>query len=114
MTDFLTHDDYMREKLEDLEYARMYLEVSLEEAEKDGDYDSFLLAVRRVIEVHGISRIARESSVSRRALYKAFSEEGNPRLDTLASVLHVLGLRLSIVSNEQLSASRTETADEVS
>lgn len=96
MANHLDFNDYMREELSDLDYARGFLQVSLEEAEKDGDYRAFLLAMRQVIEIHGATKIARESEISRRNIYKAFSEEGNPTLETLGSVLHSLGMKLSI------------------
>jgi len=96
MAEYPTHDDHMREKLKDFEYAQGYLEVSLDEAEKDGYYGGFLIALRRVVEVHGASRIAHESSVSRSNLYKALSEDGNPTIETLGAVLHSLGMKLSI------------------
>ncbi|MDX1972307.1 MAG: transcriptional regulator [Candidatus Sumerlaeia bacterium] len=103
MADYPTFQNYMREQLADLDYARSFLQVSLEEAEKDGDYSAFLLAMRQVIEIHGATRIARESDVSRRNIYKAFSEEGNPTLETLGSVLRSLGMKLSISSAEAIS-----------
>lgn len=100
MTRHLKFDDYMREELADFEYAQGFLTVALEESERDGDYGAFLQAVRRVAEIHGISKIAQESSVSRSNLYKAFAQDGNPSLETLVAVLRSLGLRLSIAPLE--------------
>ena len=50
MSNVPPHDDYMR-----LDYGRGYLEVSLEEAEEEGFNEGFLLAVRRVVEVHALN-----------------------------------------------------------
>ena len=41
-----------------------------------------------------MTHVSRESGVSREALYRALSEEGNPRLSTLTSVLSALGFGL--------------------
>lgn len=94
--EYPTHDDRMREKLKDFDYAQGYLETALEEAEKDGYYGGFLIVLRRVVEVHGASRISRQSSVSRSNLYKALSEDGNPTIETLGAILHSLGMKLSL------------------
>ncbi len=42
-----------------------------------------------------MTKVAREAGVTREALYKALSEEGDPRLTTLLGVLNALGIRLS-------------------
>lgn len=44
----------------------------------------------------GMMQIARDAGVSREALYRALSEDGNPTLGTLLKVMHALGLRLSV------------------
>lgn len=44
----------------------------------------------------GMSEIARKSGLGRQALYAALSENGNPTLETLTSVLKALGLQLSV------------------
>jgi probable addiction module antidote protein len=44
----------------------------------------------------GMSEIARKAKVGRQALYGALSENGNPTLETLVSVLNALGLELSV------------------
>ena len=61
------------------------------------------LALRDVVEAQGgIAKIAEQANLNRQNLYKALSEEGNPRLKTLGAVLHGLGLRLSVepIKNE--------------
>jgi probable addiction module antidote protein len=42
-----------------------------------------------------MSEVAREAGVTREALYKALSEDGDPRLTTLLSVVRALGVKLS-------------------
>ena len=46
-------EDSLKERLADAEYARVFLDVALEEYEKDGDTEAFLLALRDVAEVQG-------------------------------------------------------------
>jgi len=45
-----------------------------------------------------MSALARETGISREALYRAFSDKGNPTLDTLMRVMKALGLRLAIAA----------------
>jgi probable addiction module antidote protein len=44
----------------------------------------------------GMTQIAREAGLSREAMYQAFRRGGNPTLETLASVVKALGMKLSI------------------
>ncbi len=43
-----------------------------------------------------MSQLAEEADVNRENLYRALSEDGNPRLSTLGSVLDALGMEWSI------------------
>jgi len=96
---FRKYEDSLRERLADPEYARVFLDVALEEYEQDGDAKAFLLALRDVAEAQGgITKLAEQTKLNRQNLYKALSEEGNPRLKTLGAVLHELGFRLSVES----------------
>ena len=44
----------------------------------------------------GIAKLAREAGMSRQALHKALSADGNPTLETVLKVLKALGLHLRI------------------
>ncbi len=46
----------------------------------------------------GMSSLARDTGISREALYKAFSDNGNPTLDTLLRVMKAFGVRLAIAA----------------
>jgi probable addiction module antidote protein len=75
----------------------VYLSVALEEYEKDGDTEAFLLALRDVTEAQGgIAKLAERTKLNRQNLYKALSDKGNPRLETVGAILHGLGFRLSV------------------
>ena len=41
------------------------------------------------------TEVAREAGVTREALYKSLSEDGDPRLTTLLGVMRALGMTLS-------------------
>ena len=58
-------EDSLKERLADGEYARIFLDVALEEYEKDGDTEAFLLALRDVAEAQGgIGKLAERTNLS--------------------------------------------------
>jgi probable addiction module antidote protein len=87
-----SYHEHLVESLKDPEEAAAYLNAALE----DDDPRAFLLALRNVAEAHGFTRLAEESGLNRQALYRALSEQGNPRLESLAALLGALGLRLTV------------------
>lgn len=44
----------------------------------------------------GMTQVAREAGITREALYRSLSEEGDPRLTTLLGVMRALGVTLSV------------------
>jgi probable addiction module antidote protein len=44
----------------------------------------------------GLAALAERTGLSRETLYRTLSEKGNPRLDTLTSILGAFGLRVSV------------------
>jgi probable addiction module antidote protein len=75
--------------------AAHYLNASLE----DEDPRVFLMALRDVAEAHGgIGAPAESSQLNRENLYRALPASGNPSLNSLASLLNSLGLRLAVQS----------------
>lgn len=77
-------------RLKELQYAQLYLEAAAKESQ-----ETFLLALRDVAEAQkGMAQLAVEADVNRENLYRALSEEGNPTLSTLTSVLDALGMEL--------------------
>ena len=67
------------------------------EAAMDGnDPRHIASALGDVARSKGMSEIARKAGVGRQALYNALSENGNPTLETLTSVLDALGLQLTV------------------
>lgn len=95
---FQTWDKFMQDKLsKSPEEIMLYLDVSLEEFEKDGDLDALLLAIKHVAEVKGgITELAKKTNLSRQNLYKIFSHKVNPRFDNIIKILNALGYRFAI------------------
>jgi hypothetical protein len=55
-------------------------------------------------------QLAKDTGITREGLYKAFSKDGNPRLDTVLKVLHALGLKLTPqAAEESPSSARART-----
>ncbi|CAN7398129.1 putative addiction module antidote protein [Phyllobacterium sp. LjRoot231] len=67
----------------------------LEAAFEDGDPKVITHALGTVARAKGMTELARNTGVTREALYKALSEKGDPRLTTLLSVMKALGLKLT-------------------
>ena len=76
-----------------------YIEAML----ADGDARAVPVALRTVAKaVGGMGALAGKTGLSRETLYRTLSEKGNPRLDTLATILAAFGLRLSVRSTARL------------
>ncbi|NOQ90658.1 MAG: putative addiction module antidote protein [Gammaproteobacteria bacterium] len=56
-----------------------------------------LVALRNVAESQGgVAMMAKHSGLSRESLYRTLSENGNPKISTLISIMKSLGLHLSV------------------
>ncbi|AGH48753.1 hypothetical protein G432_05130 [Sphingomonas sp. MM-1] len=82
------------EFLNDEEDIRLYLEAAFE----DGEPAIIRAALNDVARARGMTALAKETGLSREALYKALGENGNPTLDTLVKLTRALGVRLSIAA----------------
>ena len=81
-------------KLSDPELAAAYLNAALQE----DSTEEFLLALRSVADVHGgLGTVAEAAQLNRQTLYRTLSSNGNPTLDTLLSLLRVMGLNLAFI-----------------
>ena len=72
-----------------------YLEVALE----DGDPGVVAAVLGHIARSKGMARVAKRAGLGRESLYKALSEEGNPKLDTLLKITQALGLKLTVTVN---------------
>jgi probable addiction module antidote protein len=66
--------------------------------------EMFLTALRNVAEARTMAKVAEEAGVNRESLYRALSDEGNPTLGTLNSVLSAVGLRILVGPEEAVAA----------
>jgi probable addiction module antidote protein len=69
-----------------------YLDAWLTEA--PDDVAGIARALGDIARAKGMSKVARDSGLSRESLYKALSEDGNPSLATVLKVAKALGLQL--------------------
>jgi len=64
---------------------------------KDGDPKILLAVLEDCAEaMGGVAWLAKETHLSRPAIYKVFSDKGNPRWDSLAKVLSAFDLRINV------------------
>ena len=99
-------NEIFAEELRDPEFARAYLSAVLE----DGDYHTFLVALRNVVQARGgMSSVSRGTSLGRESLYKSLSDKGNPRFSTVESVLRALGYGFSITSRPHAQSGKVRT-----
>lgn len=84
------------EYLDTEERIALFLEAVFEE----GDPALITAALGDVARAIGMTQIAKDTGVSREALYRALSTEGNPEFGTVLKVLKAFGLRLSTVPAE--------------
>lgn len=70
-------------------------EELLNDALASGDAGYVSQALGVIARARGMTEVAREAGVTREALYKALSENGDPRLTTLLGVARALGVTLT-------------------
>lgn len=73
----------------------------LNAAFEDGDPELIAAALGDVARAKGMSKVAKTAGVSREALYKSLSKEGDPKLTTLLGVAKALGVKLSAVPKKK-------------
>jgi probable addiction module antidote protein len=76
-------------------------EIVLRDALSTGHAGLIANAIGAIARARGMSALAKETGLSRQSLYAAFSEDGNPTLDTVLKVLHALGLQLDVKQEER-------------
>jgi len=97
--------DYHQEHIEwlkDPENAAGYLNAVIEEEDKD----ALLLALRNIAEAEGgMAVVAEKAHLKRESLYRMLSPRGNPALSNLFSILHGMGLKMTIQPDKAVTAS---------
>ncbi len=89
-----THNKHLRDPKIAAEY--------INEALASDDTAIILLAIRNVVDAQegGISGVAQKTALGRESMYKMLSPNGNPKLSTLNTLFHGLGLKLEVTPGE--------------
>ncbi len=91
------HDDLI-ERLKTPERRIGYINAAL----ADGDPKILLSVLEDCAEaMGGVGWLARETKLSRPAIYKIISNKGNPRWDSLTKVLAAFGLRINVSDSKK-------------
>ena len=70
----------------------------LADAFETGDARYIANALGIVARARGMTHVAKEAGVTREALYKTLSMEGDPKLTTLLGVMKALGVKLTALA----------------
>jgi len=84
------------EHLRTPEDARLYLEACAEE--DPGDGSRIRAALNDIARSGNVSRLARETGMSREGLHEALSEKGNPSFATVMRIARALGMQVRITA----------------
>jgi probable addiction module antidote protein len=71
-----------------------YLEAAFEE----GDPALIAAALGDIARARGMTEVSRAAGVTRDALYKALTKDGDPRLSTFLGVTKALGLKIRVAA----------------
>lgn len=82
----------LQKKLLNADFAAEYLAAAI--AENDEEFLTDALA--KVIKAHGAVHVADETGITRQAIYKMFSKEGNPSFKNINKLLDAVGLELTV------------------
>lgn len=91
---FRDYQESLIEALKNPEEALAYLNAAL----MDEDQRVFLLALKDVLTAQGIdiTAFAEESDLNRQNIYRMLSQKGNPRWDSLKSLINTMGLEIKL------------------
>lgn len=92
----------MADYLQTDEDVAQYLSVVMEE----GDASLLAAAMGDIARARGMSQIAKDSGITREALYKALRPQSQPRFETIGRVCKALGLQLSVQVSPKPAARR--------
>jgi HTH-type transcriptional regulator / antitoxin HigA len=81
-------DQYFRDHPEEIDD---YLAEIFQEFAEDNNTGALLASLRVIARVQGISDIAAQIGMTRQGVQKALSDEGNPRLGNVTSIMKAMG-----------------------
>jgi len=83
-------------RLQDPEYAAGYLSACAAEGREE-----LLLGLRNVAQaIGGIRQLANDTELNRENLYDMLSENGNPKLSSILSILDAIGIDMQFQSKQ--------------
>ena len=95
----VSHDGYMNEKLQDPEYQKEWLKISILDYAETGDYSEFYRALEQVIKARcTIKEFAEAIGIDRSNLTKILKckTKSAPSITTIIRILKGLGYTLSV------------------
>lgn len=82
------------------------------DAVEEGDPAYIAHALGIAARAKGMTKVAQETGLAREALYRSFSEDGNPSLKSTIAVLKSLGFTLTVSrTHDESDADKTEAAE---
>ena len=81
------------------------MERLLEAAFEEDDPALIAAALGDVARARGMTQMAKDTGISREALYRALSKDGRPEFNTILKVMKAFGLRLSRFRSHPLGPS---------
>lgn len=86
------------EYLDEPEVIAEYLNAAIEE----NDISLFFQAIGNVAKAEGMTKISKESGVTREALYRALSGNIQPKFETVVKVLRAFNFKLTVQKTERM------------
>ncbi len=91
MQNWIDFDEILMEQLQDPEYARVYVDVAIEEYNKDNDMEALLSTIRHITKAHsGLDKLADKVQLDLQGLYKILSGKERSKLGISKEILHDL------------------------
>ncbi len=90
-------ENYIVTDLKSDEEIKLFLNASLKDYFKDGDFNSFYNALKIAIKAKDtVSGFAKKVGMSRSHLYSLFKNEKEPKFSTIAKIFQELGYELEV------------------
>lgn len=88
--------DYYSKNAEDIELLKDALIEEFNESE-DMKMEELLTALKEIIQLEGVSKVAKKTRLNRENLHRTFSIKGNPTLKTVSKIIEYLGYKVQLV-----------------
>ncbi len=85
-------DADLSQKLRNPKFASVYIMSAI----VDNDINFLPIALGDVAKAHGVSKLAEQTGINRRTLYKVFDKKGHPSFDLVTQIMESLGMEIQI------------------